>query len=176
MTSGNHADQTGTDLHGPGLFFVQTADSTVDDTTTSEQSMFGTGTGTLTLPANALAVGRQIQIRLAGFDVDGGHDYQLLVKLGGTTLLDSTSFNWGGDSIMWELNATITCRTVGVTGTVVATGTLHLFANSSIGMATTVPVTIDTTGTLALDVTFTPALVRSDTTYTTTEATVILAG
>jgi hypothetical protein len=80
--SGPFATQTGQTK----LLFSQTADKTVANTTTPT-GLFGTGVGSLTLPAGLLAAGSVIRITMTGhYSTTGTPTFTLAVNLGGTEL------------------------------------------------------------------------------------------
>jgi hypothetical protein len=142
----------------PITLFTQTADSTTTANTLT--TLFGTGVGTLTLPANFLIVGRTIMIRLGGYisTADGGAGTKTLtLTLGGVTVASGTSgatFTTVGNA-GWEAVATITCRTVGAGGTVIGGGnwsTQIATANpNAVYAVATGTAAANTTGTLAID-------------------------
>lgn len=168
--------------------FTATADKTVANTTT-QTSLIGTGVGTLTLPANCLTAGRSVRIKLYGF-YEARNNVDTLnfrAKLGSTvvtsTLLTDLDLS-GSTNVYWELEAIITCRTVGVSGTVVGQIRMLHFADDpsandtvfGTGNFTTNAVTVDTTGTLALDLTGEWSSAEVENTITSTNATVELLG
>lgn len=163
--------------------FVQTADSTTTANVVS--TLFGTGVGTLTIPANRLAVGSFIRISLSGYvsQTAPNTSHIMVMSLGGTTVATGASVagpNAGLNSV-WIGDAYITCRTIGVAGTVVgaarfapfgtvvASRALFVQASGSAG-----PATVDTTSGLVLDLTLNNGNVNG--TYTTTSALVEILG
>ena len=103
-----------------GCIFTQTADQTIANTTT-ETTLFGTGVGTLTLPANFWVVGKTIRIEIHGDFADTGNPTaQIRVKLDAVELSDSTAITLSGlgGTEEWETEVIITCRSVGGSGTV----------------------------------------------------------
>jgi len=143
------------------LAFAQIADKTVANTVT-ETSLFGTGTGSLTLPANFWVVGRTVRLELHGDFADTGTPtVRIKVKMGATTLIDSTATALAAISATeeWELVSIITCRATGVSGTLEAicdfyyettTGSTPVYAFDISGTTTT----FNTTTSGALDVTW----------------------
>lgn len=168
-----------TSLRGAsGIQFTQTASQTIANTTT-ETSLFGTGLGTLTLPANALAVGTTIRIRMSGVVSSTGANAPLRVKLGGTTLATSDALNFATiTNRAWRLEVDITCRTTGATGTVIGQGIfwyqISTVAVNGLGLAMTATATIDTTTSLALALTAQWSAANPAHTITCTNATVEL--
>lgn len=147
-----------------GLLAVTTSNSSAINNTTSETNF----DQSFTLPANALTVGKRLKIRASGyFSTTSGNSscnanpagncITLKMKYGSTTL-----FSTGGASSLsgsmtnepWFLEGYITVRSVGATGTVIASGST-LFSGTSgsssplIGGNASV-VTIDTTAATAL--------------------------
>lgn len=136
-----------------GLLFAQTADSTT--TANSATTLFGTGVGTLTLPANFLVAGRTIRVTMGGYASTGASNavHWLLISLGGVTVATGgfafgSSNNWG-----WQATATITCRTTGSSGTVVSGGDFMVNFELPVVASGVGTATVDTTGTLAIDMT-----------------------
>lgn len=153
--------------------FVQTNTVTVTGVTTAT-TLVGTGTGSTTLPANFFSgVGSVLDIDYAGTWNGAGSatldSYSL--SLGGTAIINGSFTTTGTGTFGCGLRVTITARTVGVSGTVLAMtpGMLCGDATNShviqFGVVTT-PVTINTTGTLAFNLTVTPGAVGK--TYVTT--------
>jgi hypothetical protein len=146
--TGPFATQTGQTK----LLFSQTADKTIADTTTPT-GLFGTGVGSLTLPAGLLAAGSVIRITMTGhYSTTGTPTFTLAVNLGGTELATTgaKSLETAASNIGWKLEFEIVCRTTGATGTVVASGIARFRLDGDFGMVKTTAVTVDTTGTLAI--------------------------
>ena len=106
----------------PGIAFTQTADRTIGNTTT-ETTMFSTGVGSLSIPANTLVAGRTYRIKLKGYaSGTNGDTSTIKVKIGSTELVSSTG-NWQTlTDIGFTLEFDFTCRTTGTTGTVAGNG------------------------------------------------------
>ena len=103
-----------------GVIFTQTADQTIANTTT-ETTLFGTGVGTLTLPANFWTVGKTIRVEIHGDFADFGNPtVEIQAYYGATSLIDSTpiALSGLGGTEEWETEVVITCRSIGVSGTV----------------------------------------------------------
>lgn len=144
-----------------GCIFTQTADQTIADTTT-ETTMFGTGVGTLTLPANFWTVGKTIRFEIHGDFADTGNPTaQVQVYQGATSLIDSGAITLSGltGTEEWETHVIITCRSVGATGTLetiidweyeTTTGSSAIERLDVQGTTTV----IDTTASQVLDATF----------------------
>jgi hypothetical protein len=146
---------------GVGLaasLFQGTADKTIASTASETTLVPASGEGSVTLPANLLTVGKAILILIKGHISDTGNPtLTLKVTLGGTTLATSAAITLGNvSSDYWEIEHEIVCRTTGATGSVVSSGEFS-YENANdmngVGLVNTSAVTIDTTGTLALDVT-----------------------
>lgn len=140
----------------PGVLFTQTSSATVANTVT-ETTIIGSGVGSVTLPANFFVAGKTIRLRGYGFhSTTGSPTVRLRIKLGSTTILDTTAINSHvatDAQVDWE--GIITCRTTGATGTVIGQGFYQEFQNPdvSIGMVNTTTTTIDTTSSLAVNAT-----------------------
>ena len=103
-----------------GCIFTQTADQTIADTT-DETSLFGTGVGTLTLPANFWVVGKTIRIEIHGDFADTGNPTaRIKVKLDTVECSDSTAITLSGLGGIeeWETEVIMTCRSTGGSGTI----------------------------------------------------------
>jgi len=92
---------------------------------------------------------------------DGGAGTKTTVlKLGSTTIVTGTSPNTLTNTLnyAWDAEATITCRTTGGSGTVVGNTTWRISNTNAqvVGTfgATTSAVTVDTTATQTIDMTF----------------------
>jgi hypothetical protein len=137
--------------------FTQTATTTISNST-SELTLFSTGRGSLTLPANFLTVGKTLKVRLIGWvNASSNPDLTLKLKYGATNISNDThTMSSTDNNSMFTLDYLITCRTVGASGTVFAQGTvtyertddLHQILN-----AKTATVTIDTTASNTIDLT-----------------------
>lgn len=137
------------------LLFSQTSTVTVANTLT-ETSLVGTGTGSVTLPANLLIPGRNLRIWVWGFHSSTANPtITIRVKIGGVTIGTASGSSGNGTNNSFVVNFLLTCRTVGATGTIISQGQyaeLHtggLVAN----LPSTTTTTVNTTGTLLLDVT-----------------------
>ena len=140
--------------------FTQTA--TVTITATSETTMLGSGTGSLTLPANWFtSAGNSLIIdsygRLTTQAVPGTQRVRL--KFGASVILDTTAYNLVGSitDAVWRLHTVITARTVGASGTVIAESIFETTGAALVPneqkMLNTATITIDTTATQVVDLT-----------------------
>jgi hypothetical protein len=160
-----YAFSAGVSQSRPGVLFTQTADKTVTNTVT-ETSIIGTGVGTLTLPANFFVAGKTIRLRVGGVystPALGSPAVTVKVKYGSTVLatVTTTSLLTGASSLEFDGEVAITCRTTGVSGTVMthgdieyATGLGGTIAVNSLNNGGTAT-TINTTTSNLLDVTVT---------------------
>lgn len=145
--------------------FTSTATQTVA-ATTSETSIIGSGQGTLTLPANYLTPGKSVRFSIRGLYSTPAlsiGNILVTVKLGGTTLASATAnaLATTASNLGYEGGCIITCRTAGVTGTVIIMGGIYYGVGNNLapfslainnGTSTT---TVDTTSALAFDTTVT---------------------
>jgi hypothetical protein len=162
----------------PIVIFTQTADKVT--TANTDTTLFSTGTGTLTLPANFLAAGRMIKVTMAGFVsvADGGAGTKTLnLKLGATSIASGSSIATQTTvaNQFWTATAVITCRTTGAGGTVVgyADWDGNIAASTArygLRVGSLAPVTVNTTGTLAIDLIYNNG--NATGTLTTTNAVV----
>ena len=139
----------------PRVLFTQTADQTVANTAT-ETTLFGTGVGSLTLPANFFVVGRTIRVYMVGYVSDTGSPTMgvrlrlgtavLAIAQSGTIVLSGTR--------PFIIEALLTCRTTGATGAFMAQISQR-FASTGDGTysMTTATVAANTAASQALDVT-----------------------
>ena len=140
--------------------FTQTADKTVANTTT-ETDLFGTGSGSLVLPAKFLIVGRTLRVRIRGVISDTlNPTVRVKLKLGATIIVDTGAVATAAtlSNSYFEFEAGITCRAVGASGTVMGSGGFLYDAGSLgsniISAVVTAAVTVDTTASLTLGTTF----------------------
>lgn len=153
----------------PRVLFTQTATGTVSNTTTAT-SVISTGIGTVSLPANFLTVGKTIKITWYGYigTATLGGTLNFTSSLGGTNLISETSnaIIAGSTNQAIEGEHTFTCRSVGSSGTVFAQGSwlreTSLTASQINFAASTAAVTVNTTGTLAIDLKATWASLSND--------------
>jgi hypothetical protein len=145
-----------------GVLFTQTA--SVATSSATETTLTGAGRGTLTLPANYFILGRSIRVKASGVYSSQAVPVTLniRVKLGSTVICVTGDQTTAGamSNRLWKLDCIITCRTTGGTGTVFGQSAWeHMATAGATGtptwweMSNTATTTIDTTGTLAVDVT-----------------------
>lgn len=146
--------------------FTSTATQTVA-ATVAETTILGSGTGSLTLPASYLTVGKMLRLSIRGlYSTPALNIGNISIKIKfGSTVLNTTSTasalaisvtNGGFEGI-----AFITCRTTGASGTVILMGGIEYGVGNNLaplvvainnGTSTT---TIDTTASQTLDCTVT---------------------
>ena len=154
--------------------FSQIADKTVANTTT-ETTMFDTGYGNLTLPANFWIIGRTIRGSFHGsIATTGTPTARLKLKLGSTTILDTTAVTLNSITGTVDISGTFTlvCRTTGVSGSIVGDIQFVYYASQGGGgpqAINSVPAitTFDTTASGALDLTWTWDTASASNTITT---------
>jgi len=139
-----------------GIIFTQTANTTVANTVT-ETTIIGTGVGTVTLPANFFVAGKTVNLEMRGYHSSvSTPTLRVRIKLGSTTILDSGAKSTGnGTNDGFRLNAMITCRATGVSGTVHGQGDyieLHT-GGVTVELVSTSVVTVDTTASQAIVIT-----------------------
>lgn len=159
-----------------GTIFTATADKNIN-TTAAETTLFGTGVGTLTLPANFWAIGKTVRVTMRGYwsQTNLSPTRTLKVKLGAVAVC-STALVVNASTVTdkgWSVDVLVTCRTLGVTGTVMGQGIANLEGNAApYGTATTATATVDTTASQVLDVTWTFGTSSASNKVVVTNATV----
>jgi hypothetical protein len=160
--------------------FSQTASVNVSSST-AEATILGAGAGTLTIPANRLAVGSVIRISGQGFGQRASGNFTLRIKLGGSTILATATagISWAANGVFF-LDAQLTVRTIGATGTIIGQGQIRSGATAnlegSLDLLNTATSVIDTTGTLAVDVTAQWSTNAGTNTITCTNALIEIVG
>lgn len=135
--------------------FAQTQTVTVGNTVT-ETTLVGTGQGSVTLPANFFFVGKSIRCKMLGYHSSTANPtITIRFKLGGSTVATATGSSGNGSNDAFAIEFYITCRSIGGTGTIFGQGQYAELHTGGLvaGMATTATTTIDTTGTLAANIT-----------------------
>jgi len=144
-----------------GCIFTQTADKVIEDTTTAT-TMFGTGVGTLTIPADFWTLGKTIKIKIYG-NIEDNSTPTARIKgtLSGTPLVDSGAITLKGLSSVeeWQCEMIMTCRTIGSSGKIqtVINWEYETTTGSSPIERLNIPstlTTIDTTLSDTIDITF----------------------
>ena len=138
-----------------GNLFVQTATKSCSNTT-SETTLTHTGAGALTLPANFFIAGRSLAIRAGGyFSSIVTPTLTIKIKYGSTVIATMTGTSVASTSKTWLLDAVITCRTTGSSGTVFTIANYRelVAAGLNVGNNATGTVTINTTTSNAISVT-----------------------
>lgn len=153
--------------------FAATADATVANTT-DETSIIGTGRGDLTLSANYLTQGKQIQLKLVGTLADTGTPtLNVKVKLGSTTICSTGAVALSGvTDVEWMLDVLLTCTSSGASGSVTGGGMFDYDEGTEIELLSSTPVTVDTTSSQELDVTVTWGTADAANTITSDEVAV----
>lgn len=117
------------------VLFTQTNTVTVAATTTPTD-LLGTGTGSLTIPANTVVAGRQWLLKIHGiYSTPTLSIGNLLVevKLGSVTLASATANSLAATAtnLAYDAELIFTCRSNGASGTVMTTGNLEYDAAAS---------------------------------------------
>lgn len=137
--------------------FVQTATVSVIANDV-ETTMIGTGTGSLTIPANSMAVGKHYRLTVRGtYGTDATNPAQQnwRLYLGGTVILSSGNAGLGTNRVdkIFTIGADITCRTTGGSGTVMAVGMFNTEDGPGAKGFAPATTTIDTTTGLTFNFT-----------------------
>lgn len=165
LESGNLAEFAGSDTlpvsNLPNSFikclFSESTEGSVGNTTT-ESSLIGSGVGNLTLAGNSVRVGQTFRFRAWGvFTTAAGETYPNLtfrLKLGSLVLLEfTTSMTPGEPGDFWKFEADLVIRSVGVSGSAKAHGSLVLI-DAFYGLIGELA-TLNTTQSHDFDLTFT---------------------
>jgi hypothetical protein len=124
-----------------------------------ETTIIGIGIGSLYLPPGFLKVGKALKITVWGtHDATPTIGLDVKVKLDSQIVLDtSMNLDYLGTNNLFNIEALITCRTEGATGTLMGQGIFHhnegAFYQTEFPMKMSVPLTIDTTVEHTLDIT-----------------------
>lgn len=142
-----------------------TATATVNNqNSTAETSLIGTGVGINTLPTNFFVAGRTLRITISGLIKTGDTPptSTFRIRLGATAICTTGTFTLPANIAdrMFSAVATITCRTIGASGTVMSEGHLQFMTAASgsptfYEMTNTGATAINTTTALTVDATHT---------------------
>ena len=101
-------------------FYAQTTSVSVTNTTVATSLIgSGNGQGTMTIPANQLQVGRTLRLSASGFYTSSGPTIQFQIKIGSTVILSTGAVSTvSGTNVPWSLQVDLTCRSIGVSGTI----------------------------------------------------------
>jgi hypothetical protein len=136
--------------------FSTTASTTV--TAASATTLIGTVTGSLTVAANTFTAGSVTEFMGQGFYTSTGlRTLTIDLKIGGTTRISTGAITAPGATLgTWRLRCVVTTRTAGASGTQIANCIFEMTGATLVApgegpMQTSTTWTVDTTGTLALD-------------------------
>ncbi len=165
--------------------FTQIADVTNNDDN-AEETLIGSGVGSVTIPANMLTIGTTIRISAAGYygsKAAGPGTLTIRTDIGGVdvcTLAHPLDNNLGNDEY-WEYTCIITVRSVGAGGTIMVQGNWEHASDSAptdewhAGTAPNAATSaVNTTGALVIDVTSQFSLADAANTITCTNLMVEL--
>lgn len=164
----------------PVALFSQTSSEIIKDTT-SELTVFGSGEGSLTIPANSLRVGDIIASFIAG-EVDDSANPSITInlKLNGATIASTGSETLGttGTGIHFGIESALIIRTIGPSGTAIAEGSFVTGTASGdhFGISNAPPgqFSIDTTIAQTVDITVTWGIASESNAFTAQKAYVEL--
>jgi hypothetical protein len=173
-----------------GVIWTKKSNTTLSSWTslTTILGAVSTGVGTLTIPANALTLGRSIIIKLFGKmqTYSSATQYGFSVLLGATTVCSAangTVTDGAYNNLGWEMNILLTCVATGNSATVIGNA-LFIFAGQSwasgfqygIGSGGTAAVNVDTTTSNAIDVKFSCNTSNASNNLTCTNAVIEVLG
>lgn len=157
-----------------GTLYIQTTDKTGGASTTSAVSVISsTGSGSLTIPANSLAVSDIIRFKMAGlFNSQATAETGTFVaKLGSTTIVSvGSSVPSSKTNTNWYCEGELNIQAIGATGKV--SGYLTYYINDSASGAyqnagSASLITVDTTSSQTFDLTFAYSASSSSNNWTT---------
>lgn len=156
------------------LLFSQSESKVVANTTT-ETTLTNTGSGKLSFGSNELGSGKVLRVSAAGvFSTTGTPSLQFKLKLGATTILDSTAINApnGVTNELWILDVLVSIRSIGSSGSIFSQGVVKLTSGATTAqiekLLNTSAATIDTTAALTIDLTATWGTASASNTITCT--------
>lgn len=161
--------------------FTQTADAVVANTTT-ETSVVGTGVGSKTTSANYFSAGTSLVVWTSGYFSSAVADtLNIKIKAGSTIVGQTGAFTpTSQTNAVFRLHTLVTCRTTGASGTfdvnTILESTGSTLTPNQPKILNTSTVTLDTTGTLAWDVTATWGTASASDTITGTNFTMYSPG
>jgi len=145
-----------------GTIFTQTADKNIN-TTAAETTLFGTGSGTLTIPASYLYSGNTITIKIQGYmTTNGTPTLDIKFKLGSTTIASTGAVTLVsvGSNGYFEAECTLTARASPSAASAISGQGYFTYHDTQttanhVSAMTTATVNAATNGSLAVDVTAT---------------------
>lgn len=158
--------------------FVQTASKTVANSA-AETTLISTGVGSATLSADFLVPGRTIRLQARGYHSSTGNpNITLKFKIDGVTISTGTVASGNGSTDGFVIDCVSTCRTDGVTGTIIGQGYYNEEHSNGakIGLIATAVSTIDTTASNAVDLTIQWGTASNNNTITVTNLTIEALG
>lgn len=163
--------------------FTATGDATVSNSA-AEATIIGSGVGSKTTAANYFAAGTSLLVRSSGYLSTPAVPDSLTIKIkAGSTVVGTATFTLPLNlaNQVFTIESLITCRTAGATGTfmlndIIITTNATLAATISAKALNTATVTLDTTGTLAWDVTATWGAAQAGETITGTNFVMFTPG
>ncbi len=158
--------------------YTSTAFKTIANTTT-ETTLLASGTGSLTINANTLTVGKTYIIKAYGYvSTDASApNWTVKAKLGSTEIASTTGAAPASlSNRRVEITVIFTCYTIGTSGTIAAQGSFGYNSNATNGftreMVNTSTITLNTETNQTIDLTFTWSAADTDNTITITNATI----
>lgn len=141
----------------PKQTFSQTETVTVTGTT-SETTLIGNGTGSLTIPSEAWAVGKSYRVIIHGVystTSSSPANINIRLKFGSTVIATSGTIFLSSNksNVPFTLQATITCRSTGSSGTIYTFGQIFRDGNTNVINNGTSASTINTTTSQTLNAT-----------------------
>jgi len=137
--------------------FKQTENKIINNSVT-ETSVFATGSGSRTIPANSLAAGDTFRIRLQGIisTASGTESVTIKVKYGSTVLLTRTGTIYEPlSNTMLQIDMYVTTRSIGATGAMLPAGSGYFGTSTILALAATSDIPVDTTSSNVVEVTAT---------------------
>jgi hypothetical protein len=157
--------------------FTQTSSVTVSNTIV-DTTVIGTGVGSMVFAANSLTAGKVVRVNIKGVYSRVSGSLGFILKLGVTTLIAYSGFSSTQTDQPFDLTYLITCRTTGVSGTIIPSGFINWYVPSEQSgvvhqmFNTTTAITKNTTLSNTLDVLAGFTIANSGNSITVTQVTV----
>lgn len=158
------------------LQFSQTQSITVSSST-AETSLVGSGVGSPTIGSNLFGAGTILKLKANGFHSAAGNPTVTInIKIDGVTIMTTGAQSSNSSTnTVWGLEAILTCRTTGASGTVIGQGHYREENSTNLyGLPMTGTTTLDTTTSHVINITWAWGTASASNTVTCTNFTLEL--